>query len=314
MSAKKPKNPVWKNKDSDQTATKTAVETSPNANVQELLDEAAKKQPAMIVMQGENMGEVFNLQNGDFTIGRHPNCDISLNQRAVSGFHAVIRVSDSSVILEDTNSTNGTHLNKDKIERPAVLQAGDLVKVGSTVLRFVDSKLDAKFTESLHTQGTRDPLTGVFNKGHVLKSLDSSIDIARTGYSLCLIMLDIDHFKKINDTYGHIAGDFILKELCALIKELVRSEDVIGRFGGEEFVVTLPDSPLDVAAGIAERIRLTIEEHSFNFQDKKIPVTSSLGVSDWQPKYTNAEEFIEAVDKLLYKSKRNGRNKVTAPE
>ncbi|MBP7844566.1 MAG: diguanylate cyclase [Proteobacteria bacterium] len=305
------KSKKWKENDVF-TGTHTELETSPDARVQELLSEANKSQPAFIVVQGESMGRVYRLNPGEMSVGRHPSCGIVIQQRAVSSFHARIKISENSVIMEDCNSTNGTFLNKEKITRPAVLQAGDLVKIGSYVFKYVDSSLDAKFTESLHAQGTRDTLTGVFNKGHILASLGSSIDVAKAGFPLSVIMLDIDFFKKINDTFGHIAGDYVLKELSRLLKDAVlRSDDLLGRFGGEEFVIILPDSPLHVAKSIAERVRKTIEDHNFLFQEKKISVTSSLGVAQWTTKYKNAEEFIEYVDQLLYQSKNNGRNAVT---
>jgi diguanylate cyclase (GGDEF)-like protein len=287
------------------TGSHTEIETSPEARVQELLNEAQKPQPALIVVQGENMGKVYRLNVGEMLIGRHPTCAISLHQRAVSSYHAKLKISDSSVIIEDSNSTNGTFLNKDKLSRAVVLQAGDLVKVGTTVLKYVDSSLEAKFTESLHAQGTRDTLTGVYNKGHILNSLASSIDVAKAGFSLSVIMLDIDFFKKINDTHGHIAGDYVLKELSRLLKDTVmRSDDVIGRFGGEEFVIILPDSPLHVAHSIAERVRKTIEEHHFEFQEKKIPVTASLGVAQWGARFKDSQSFLQYVDELLYESKK----------
>jgi two-component system cell cycle response regulator len=310
-SSKDSKSKKWKESDNF-TGTHTEIETSPDARVQELLTEAQKPQPALIVVQGESMGRVYRLSPGEMSLGRHPSCNIVIQQRAVSSFHARIKITENSVILEDCNSTNGTFLNKEKLQRPAVMQAGDLVKVGSCVFKYVDSSLDAKFTESLHAQGTRDTLTGVFNKGHISAALASSMDVAKAGFPLAVIMLDIDHFKKINDTYGHLAGDHVLKELSRLLKDsLLRSDDLIGRFGGEEFVIILPDSPLHVAKSIGERVRKTIEDHSFEFQGQKISVTSSLGVAQWTSRFKSAEDFLQYADQLLYQSKSGGRNRVT---
>lgn len=299
------------------TSTRTELETSPDAQAQELLQAAMKSEPSLIVVQGENMGTVFRLKDGVNIIGRHPDCDVTLNQRAVSGVHAELKVGENEIILSDRNSTNGTILNRNKIDRPVVLRANDLIKIGSFVLKFTDTKLDAQFTESLQERNNKDPLTGAANKAHLVKALQSSIDIAKNGFALSIIILDIDHFKQINDTHGHLAGDFILKELCRVIKDsVIRSEDVLARFGGEEFVLILPDSPLHVAASIAERIRKTIEEHSFVYANKaKIPVTASLGVAAYNERYKNMDAFIDAADRELYNSKKSGRNRVSvAPE
>lgn len=294
------------------TSTHTEIETSPDSVAQELLMQAQKSEPALIVVQGEAVGSVLRLQAGRNSIGRHPNCDVVIQQRAVSSQHAEIRVAESSVIFEDLKSTNGTTINRETVTRPVVLQAGDLIKIGNSVFKYVNNKLDASIAESLHQQTSTDSLTGVSNKGYLLKALTSSMDIAKTGYPLSIIIFDLDFFKKVNDTYGHIAGDYILKESCRVIKEnVVRSDDVIGRFGGEEFMIIMPDSPLRVAAGVAERIRKTLETHPFEFSGQKIPVTASLGVATWRETYTKAEDFIEAVDKLLYVSKQAGRNRVT---
>lgn len=293
------------------TATKTELQTGLETSAKELLLEAEKKEHALIVIQGEMLGRVFRLKEGRNRLGRHPDADVVVHQRAVSGHHAEIRVAEDSVILEDLGSTNGTILNKEKINRPAVLQQGDLVKIGGSVFRYIDNKLDANFAESIHQSSVTDPMTGIYNKGYLLKSLASAIEIAKGGFALSLIIFDLDHFKKINDTRGHLAGDYVLKETCRVLKEsVVRTEDVLGRFGGEEFVVVMPDSPLPAAARVAERIRATLEGHNFEYNGERIPVTTSVGVVSWSPLIVTPDAMIEAADALLYKAKQTGRNKV----
>jgi diguanylate cyclase (GGDEF)-like protein len=295
------------------TATRTEVQTAADTAVQELFQQAEKPDPALIVIQGDMIGRVFRIKEGRNIIGRHPNCAITVHQRAVSGFHAEITRSEKGVILQDLQSTNGTVHNKQKIARPVALRPGDLVKVGGSVFKYVESKLDAAFTENLHQQVTRDPMTGVYNKGYALKALSSSMEIAKAGYPLSVIMFDLDHFKKINDTHGHLAGDFILKEVCrVLIDSVVRVEDVLGRFGGEEFMVIMPDCAIEAAESVAERIRKTLEGHDFDFEGKKIPVTASIGVCSWVPSFKTPEDMIAIADQLLYKSKQAGRNRVSS--
>lgn len=293
------------------TRTQTEVLTSPGDLLKDLSD--AKPDPALVVVQGDQLGRVYRLKNGRTSIGRHPDTDVLLQQRAVSGFHAEIRVSEQSVILEDLKSTNGTFHNATRLARPVVLQPGDLLKIGASVFKYVDSKLDAEFAESLHQKTTRDPMTGAYNKEYFTKALAQSLEIARSGYPLSLIIFDLDHFKKVNDTYGHLAGDYVLKETCRVLRDsVVRAEDVFARYGGEEFAVVMPDSQLKIAVGVAERIRKTLESHDFVFEGTKIPVSASLGVVAWKPDFTTSDQMISAADELLYKSKAAGRNRVTS--
>ena len=312
---KTPKQPTGESEEWDKvrhTATRTEVRTSADAMEQELLLQAESIDPSLIVIQGDLIGRVFRIKEGRNVIGRHATCQIPVHQRAVSSFHAEIRRNQDSVVLEDLQSTNGTIHNKTQIKSPVVLKAGDLIKVGNSVFKFVEKQLDAAFSESMHQQMTRDALTGIFNRAYVKRALSSSMEIAKTGYPLSVVMIDLDHFKKINDSHGHLAGDYVLVESCrALTDTVVRGEDIFGRYGGEEFIVVMPDCALEAAAGVAERIRRTLESHAFEFNGVKIPVTASLGVAVWSPKYSTQEEFIGAADALLYKSKQEGRNRVS---
>ena len=297
----------------EQTNTRTEIADNNDSKIAELLKEAQESDPALVVIQGEQLGQVFHLKQGTTTLGRHPDCDINVKQRAVSGIHAEFKVlHDGTVLLADKNSTNGVILNQQKIDRPVLLRANDLIKIGSQVLKFLDKQADTKLLEKIQEQGKTDSLTGVWLKGPLLQALRSSLDIAKRGYPLSIILLDIDHFKKINDTYGHLAGDYVLKEICRVLKETgLRSEDVFGRFGGEEFMLILPDSPLKVAESIAERMRKNIEKHNFVYDEKNISVTSSFGVCQWKAEHEAPEDLIEECDQALYSSKSSGRNKVT---
>lgn len=294
------------------TSTQTEVLTHASVDTDDLMGKASKLDPALIVVQGEMLGKVFRLKEGISQIGRQPDNAVVIQQRAVSGHHAQVRREGGTVILEDLKSTNGTILNKDKIERPQVLQQNDLIKIGTCVFKYSENQLDTSFTESLHHKGSTDELTGVYNKAYLMSSLASAIEVAKSGFPLSVVIFDLDHFKRVNDTYGHIAGDYVLKETTRLIKDtVVRSEDILGRWGGEEFLLIMPDAKLEVAVGVAERIRKTMEMHDFVFSGMKIPVTASLGVSMWIPQLKTAEDFLEAADQLLYKSKQEGRNRVS---
>lgn len=294
----------------ENTSTRTALADPGDSKLEELLNESKKLDPALVVIQGDQLGQVFHLRPGTSVLGRHPDCEIIVKQRAVSSMHAEFRFTDAGeVTLEDKGSTNGTILNNQKIDRPVILRGGDLIKIGTQVLKYFDKQADTKLLEKLGQQGKTDSLTGVWNKGHLMQALNSGLDVARKGYPLSVILFDIDHFKKINDTHGHLAGDFVLKELCRMLKDTVlRTEDVFGRFGGEEFMLILPDSPLKVALAIAERLRQGIEKHHFEYESRPLPITSSFGVAEWVVGFKTPEDILEVCDKALYCAKNEGRN------
>jgi len=285
----------------------------PGGSAHDLLAQAAAHDPAFIVVQSELLGSVFRFKEGISQIGRAPDNAIVLPLRGVSGHHAKVRREGRTVLLEDLGSTNGTMVNRDRIERPRLLQQNDLIKLGTCVLRYSENQLETAFTESLHNKSSTDELTGVCNKAHLMSSLASSIEVAKGGYPLCVVLFDFDHFKRVNDVHGHMAGDYVLKEAARLINEKVlRSGDVLGRWGGEEFLVILADAKLEFAVGVAERIRRAIEVHNFEFSGTKIAIAASFGVASWTPEFRTADALFEAADKLLYAAKHEGRNRVSA--
>lgn len=275
---------------------------------------AGETQPALVEVQGDSPGRVRRLKPGSTILGRDLQCDLVINQRAASRRHAEIRWSGDAVVLEDLGSTNGTRLDGRVLQGPAALHPGNLIKIGSFVFKYMDKLLDVEMLEVLYRSGTVDELTGTFNKAHLARTLAASIDIARAGSTLSLVVLDLDHFKNINDVHGHLAGDHVLTEACRIIRTAIRPEDMLGRFGGEEFMIILPDTALPGAVTIAERVRRCIAEHLFEFAGRRIPVTVSLGVCELAPAFATAEEMIAAADAQLYTAKREGRNRVCPPQ
>ena len=156
-----------------------------------------------------------------------------------------------------------------------------------------------------------DALTQIYNKKYFLEQLQSEVSNSFAyERDLCLLLFDIDHFKKVNDKYGHQAGDFILAELCKVVQKTVRERDIFARYGGEEFVMILPDTELEPAYQLAERIRAAVESHQFEFGEDSIPITVSIGVKLLTSEMT-ANKLIEDTDKNLYASKKAGRKRVT---
>lgn len=277
------------------------------------IERAHTHEPALIMLEGDLPGQVFRVKSGRQIIGRRPECDIRVRERAVSGIHAeVIRVRDI-VTINDLASTNGTMVNGIRIRNPVPLVQGNLLKIGNCVFKYVDSLLEVEFTEALHTRGITDQLTGAYNKAYLIARLGFSLDTAAETKPVSVIAFDFDQFKQVNDLYGHAAGDYVLRATSAMISEqFVRPTDLFARMGGEEFVIVLPETPVEVAAEIAERVRKAIEEREFLFDSQQIRLTSSFGVCSAVSSVEQAEFLLLRADELLYRSKRDGRNRVSA--
>ena len=267
------------------------------------------KEACLVVIYGEELGKKHNLDAPSFILGRSSKCDIQIDQESVSRNHAKIVNAGKSVLIRDLGSTNGTYVNDELIDEQ-VIRDGDFIKIGRTIFKFLSGdNIEHAYHEEIYRLTTVDGLTQVYNKRYLMETMDREIGRAhRYGRPLSIIMFDIDHFKKINDTYGHLAGDFVLKEMSTAIKNRIRREDIMGRYGGEEFVVALPEIDNYNAMVFAEKIRRLVETQDFRFEDLSIPVTISIGVSSTWEELKTPEDFIKAADENLYKAKNSGRN------
>jgi len=266
------------------------------------------------VLTGSASGKMFKLR-GAMTVGRSPTCEIRLEDDGISRQHAVVRCEGDLCSIEDLQSRNGTFVNGERIREIVKVVDGDKIQVGrTTVLRFsFADDLDESFHENLMSSALRDGLTKLFNKRYLMDRLDSELKFAqRHETSLSLLMLDLDHFKQCNDTFGHLAGDACLGTIAGVLLKAVRNEDVVARFGGEEFAVILRATPIDPAAHMAERVRKLIENTIIETGGKKLKATVSIGVAGFPstPAKTIAD-LIEAADKALYRAKHAGRNRVS---
>jgi diguanylate cyclase (GGDEF)-like protein len=283
------------------------------------LDSAAKSQAernraCLTVITGTAAGQMFRLPRGDSVIGRAPNAEIRVVDDGVSRHHARVRCDSKHIFVGDLESRNGTYINGQRILQETALEDGDKIQVGrSTVLRFAyHDELDDSFHDSLMSSALRDPLTKLFNKRYLLDRLDSELKFAkRHDSSISLLMIDIDHFKKVNDTHGHLAGDAVLAHISTVLSKAIRNEDVIARFGGEELVVILRATSLDAAALLAERLRKLVEATVTPHQGRELRTTVSIGVGTFpSPGITEVDQLIDAADKALYRAKHGGRNRV----
>jgi diguanylate cyclase (GGDEF)-like protein len=216
----------------------------------------------------------------------------------------------TNLVLRDVGSTNGTYVNDELVDE-YVLDEGDYIKVGRCILKFLTGgNIEHAYHEEIYRLTTIDGLTQVFNKRYFLETLDREVGRAqRYRRQLSLMIFDIDKFKDINDSMGHLAGDSVLKQLASVVKKSIRRDDVLARYGGEEFAIILPEMGLSNALVVAEKIRSLVEKTVFRFEDERIPVTVSVGVATLEMDWT-AEVFIKEADTNLYKAKRAGRNRV----
>ncbi len=281
------------------------------ANIAEIKRPPSHTESMLIEIHGPNLGKNYRMSENVVTIGREPTCTITIDQENVSRLHCKLEKVRGSTYLEDLDSTNGTYLNAVPIKRER-LRHGDLIKVGGVVFKFVSGgNVEGLYHEEIYRMTITDGLTQVANKRYLVEFLDREISRAiRFGRPLSVIMLDIDHFKPVNDTFGHLAGDHVLRELCALLGKLVRREELLARYGGEEFVIVLPETNLSTATTIAEKARRMIERNRFEFAGTHIPITISLGAAELSPMAADPLNFLKAADDKLYEAKKGGRNRV----
>lgn len=268
------------------------------------LTRAMTPEPALITMRGDIQGEVFRVRYGRQLIGRRPECDIRLRERAVSGIHAEVVRSAAGVVIRDLASTNGTVVNGTRIQDTAVLTTGSFVRIGNCIFKFVDSQLDVEFTEAMHERGITDPMTGAYNKTYVVARLEYALDSASAAHRVSLITFDYDDFKRINDEQGHAAGDAALRACTELVRNTcLRAGDLLARMGGDEFAIISPDTTLAAATILADEVRRCIAESSFG-------ITASFGVCASREGAETPDTLLARADALLYKAKFDGRNRV----
>jgi diguanylate cyclase (GGDEF)-like protein len=203
-------------------------------------------------------------------------------------------------------------VNEEQIAREQLLVNGDRIKIGPSILKFLSgADAEAKYHEEIYRMTIVDGLTQIHNKRALFEALEKELMRARRyERDLSLLMFDIDFFKRINDQYGHLAGDHVLRELARIVQERIRREEVFARYGGEEFVILLPETPLPGAAALAESLRARVANHGFVFQGERIPVTVSIGTALLGENDKVAADLIQRADEKLYEAKRGGRNRV----
>jgi diguanylate cyclase (GGDEF)-like protein len=260
---------------------------------------------------GPDIGRRTPLTQRSYVIGRE-NADLVIPRSAVSRQHSTLVMDDEGEWwLADLGSTNGTFVNEEKIDRRQ-LQDGDQIRFGDAIFKFLNGQnIESAYHEEIYRMTILDGLTGIHNKRYFLEFLEREIAVAsRHHHPLALVMFDVDHFKKVNDQRGHLAGDAVLKELAMRIKGRVRREDLFARYGGEEFACVLCSTGLEGGVVFAESLRQIVAERPTYFDNQPIPFTISLGVAAVTQDTIDASSLIRAADERLYEAKRGGRNRV----
>ena len=271
----------------------------------------------LLVLAGSTPGAMIQLAESINRIGRSPSNDIQLDDQSVSRRHALIgRHDDGTIRLVDVGSTNGTFLNGQRLQDHigVPLKDGDRIQFGNgMVTKFIQpDPCEEQFQREMFERTVRDPLTGLYNRAYFLSEFALLAERGKLmGLGSALMMLDVDHFKVINDEYGHEVGDEVLRELAAVLRQSTRVDDLVARYGGEEFVVALPVADPDLAAERAERIRANFSLLPIEINGETVHVTASVGLA-FAPYQgpSSVNQLIASADRCLYLAKKGGRNRV----
>ncbi|HEY0430312.1 MAG TPA: GGDEF domain-containing protein [Pyrinomonadaceae bacterium] len=285
-----------------------------------------ERRPALVSLRGELMAVPIPLERDQVVIGRAIEADVRLNDSRASRLHARIastldpNTNHTSFVITDLGSTNGTLVNGELITE-VTLTDGDKIVIGDHLFRFeMLDEIDREFQQQIHRLIAHDELTGLLTSKSFFSELRREAARAEAdSRPFCVLMMDLDHFKEVNDTYGHLVGSKTLEETGRVIKEALRAGDVASRFGGEEFAAFLLDANYAQGLVAAERVRLAVESEEFPVTRMNSPdgpathhVTIRIGVAAYPDDATDPIHLVELADSALYRAKRSGRNRICA--
>ena len=299
----------WADEESSTRTTEATVALPPPSQARQAT------RALLTIVGGPATGRVYPVRDEETLIGRGKDCHVRLDDAGTSRVHARLVLSqEGRYLLEDMSSTNGTFLGGKRVKRQE-LSSGDRIHIGPNVVisfAILDSQA-VRLTHQMYESSVRDPLTRAHNRRYLVERLASEIAYARRhGTQLGLLLFDLDHFKRINDTHGHLAGDEVLREVAALVSRMIRVEDVFARFGGEEFVVLVRGIEHENIARFAERLRAGVERLEIPAESVVLHATISVGfvsLSQLPEGERTAEGLLRAADERLYRAKTGGRNR-----
>lgn len=293
-------------------AYESTLEVTVSRDMRDLIDVAAKQQALLLVLSEPCLGSRVLLAEAPVEIGRGARGGLLIDADSVSRRHARVDWQGTAHRIVDLGSTNGTFVNGSRVKEHE-LRDGDRVQIGKVLLKYLaGGNIEATYHEEFRRLMQYDALTGVLNKAHFGERLKAAAQAARAASTpLSLMVLDIDHFKRINDTHGHVVGDGVLCQLCSVAQEAVGASVTFGRVGGEEFAGLGESTAKAQMLELAERVRQATEAHPFSIEAKRLTVTVSIGVAEY---VMNPEESVERLyeraDTKLYEAKKGGRNQV----
>lgn len=278
------------------------------------LDDAPGEAHEFLVMiYGPRIGHKSDLQRdaGPIIFGRDVDATITIEDDSVSRKHCQLLYEEHGWIVEDLGSTNGTYVAGEPIRR-VLLRDGDLVKLGGTIFKFLSTRnVEAAYHEEIYRMAIFDGLTQIHNRRYFEEFTERELSRSRRhGSALSLLLFDIDHFKEINDQFGHLMGDHVLRSLAGRIRRRVRREELFARYAGDEFVVVLPETSHDNAHRFGETLRALVADTDFTFEGRDVSVTVSVGVGHFRSDMRRPAELVAVADAALYRAKGKGRNKV----
>ena len=270
--------------------------------------------PRLIVVSGVMLGFQLELGSALVVVGRASECGLSLPHPSVSRHHCRIWREGSSYVIEDLGSTNRTYLNGKPITR-AELRDGDQIGVGSNAIKyFTGASMEATYHNELIDLAIYDGLTGFYNRRHFRGLLDEYMEKLKAGAPVSVLIMDLDHFKRVNDTYGHLCGDQVLTRAAQIIRENAPAGAPIGRLGGEEFALALRNVSIAHAVVLGENIRAAMAVAPIETKEATLPVTISIGAAQTDVPPATSADLLRRADEQLYRAKQEGRNRVCAEE
>lgn len=275
--------------------------------------QSAPRSACVVVIHGEGLGRRADIGDAPLLIGRSEEADLTIVHKSVSRQHCRIWRDGLGYRLRDLGATNPTRLNDLRLgAAEAMLADGDQITVGESILKFISQdSVEARYHEEIYQLATHDPLTELYNRRHFLEMADKEITRAlRHQRPLALCIIDVDLFKPINDRYGHISGDDVLRQIGALVRRHARSDDLAARIGGEEFALLLPECGLQAAHECAERLREAVATTGFSPGGDPQRITVSIGIAELGPKRDSRSALMADADAALYRAKEEGRNRV----
>lgn len=265
----------------------------------------------LLMIYGDALGRRTEIVQQPLAIGRHSSCDIVLPDNTVSRVHCRLTPGEYGVLLQDEGSTNRTYVNDCPVQAHT-LADGDVVRVGRTLFKFLTGdNVEAAYHEEIYRLMTTDNLTGAANRRVFQTELQRRFhEAARYRRPLALLVLDLDRFKRINDTFGHLFGDQVLRSIGALVGSARREGDTFCRYGGEEFALIMPETSLVEALSVGERIRAAVDHATFEYEGRTTPVTVSIGAAERDDAQSSPDDLVRCADERLYAAKEGGRNRV----